>query len=351
MTMKKVLAIVIAVAVISACAGYFIWDSRSYVATVGNHRIDNHEYVFFLRAQKITTETEAGISNEMERNALWDTPVEGEDPKIIVMNQALENAKELKVQLIKAEQEKFKLSDENKKELLASLNVSLANREKADYVRNTLGLTLDQFRDMMLKSELVNQFAYDFMQKNSDAVPVTEAELKAYYSDYKDDIDEVTVSHLFISTEQEDLTEEEKQQKKLLAEDLFMRVQQGDYMASLISEYSEDRYTKDNGGTYSFTYSEADQQDYTLEFADWAFSVPVGSVEMIVSDYGYHIVKLEGKKSFEDKKEWIKNEIKSQKLNDYYYEKVQEWSRDPAFNLTKNEKVLQRITRKCFSDN
>ena len=348
--MKKILAIVLAVIVIAAGAGYFVWESQSYVARIGNHKIKNHEYIFFLRAQKLTTETEAGVSTEQEIRYLWETPVEGEDPKIIVMNQALENAKEFKIQLIQAEREGFRLSDTDKKEILNYLNTSLQNSQNVNYVRNALGLTLPQFRDMMLKSETVNRYANDYMQKNRETIVVTDEEIQTYYQENRTTIDEVTVSHLLISTEQAK-TDEQKQEKKALAESLLQRIEQGESMATLIQDYSDDTSSKDNGGLYTFTYAEMEDQEYTLEFGDWAFGSEPGDLVLLESQYGLHIVKLEAKKGFEAKKETMKSAVKAEKLNEFYYSQVQEWNRDPAFNLVKNEKILKKITDKTFMKN
>lgn len=347
--MKKILAIVLVV-ILAAGAGCFIWESQSYVARVGNKKIENHEYMFFLRAQKITTESEAGVSNAQEVRELWETLVEGEDPKTIVMNQALENAKEFKVQLIRADQDKFRLSDKERKEILNYLNTSLQNSENVQYVRNDLGLTLAQFRDMMLKSELVNRYAYDYMQRNRDAVAVTDDEVLAYYQENRDTIDEVTVSHLFLSTEQEGMTDAQKQEKRQLAENLHQRIEQGENMAALIRDYSEDGSTKESEGLYTFTYIELDALEYTEAFGDWAFSAEIGDLELIESPYGFHIVKLEDKKDLDDRRELIKSTIQSHKLNEFYYNQVQEWNKDPQFNLVKNERVLNRITQKSFPE-
>lgn len=348
--MKKILAVVLAVTVLAAGAGYLIWDSQSYVAKIENHKIRNHEYVFFLRAQKIKTETEADVTDEQEIRDLWETPTEGEDPKIIVMNQALENAKEFKIQLIQADRDGFRLSDAERKEILNYLDLSLQNSDTVSYIRDALGLTLPQFRDMMLKSELVNRYANAYMQKNRDTVEVTNEEIRSYYDENRTDIEEVTVSHLLVST-QNTQTEEEKQEKRALAEELYSRIEQGENMANLIMEYSDDPSSKENGGLYTFTYEGMGDNVYTLEFGDWAFGSEPGDLGVLESRYGIHIVKLEYRKGLEEKKEMIKSNIRAQKLNELYYEKVQEWKRDPAFNLVKNEKVLKKITEKTFMQN
>ena len=76
----------------------------------------------FLRTLK-TAEAEAGAYSEKEVKELWENPAGGEDPVAIIMNRALENAKEFKIQLIMAERERFKLSDS---ELAKSVNPLIA---------------------------------------------------------------------------------------------------------------------------------------------------------------------------------------------------------------------------------
>jgi foldase protein PrsA len=340
---KKIMAIWLAVLVIAAGIGYFVWESQSYVAKVGNWKIKNHEYIFFLRAQKKATETEAGVDDENEIAKLWETPVDGEDPRIIVINKALENAKEFKVQLIKAEQSKFKLSDQERREIIRNLDSLLNNRDNVNYVKKELGLTLSQFRDVMIKSGLVSRYAYDFMNKNRDAVAVSDDELKAYYVDNRESIDEVTIICLFM----EAVTNEQKQEKKHLAEDLLKRIQQGEDMTVIVEQYG-DEASKEDGGLDTFTLSEAIKKGYEKELTDWVFSAGIGSVHIIETGTGFYIVKIEDKKTFEDKRELIKSAIKAQKLNEYYYSQVQDWINSPELSLIKNENVLSRITQRVF---
>ncbi len=348
--MKKILAVILAVIFIAAAAGYFIWESRSYVAKVGKWKIKDYEYTFFLRAQKRTTESKAGANNDAAVRELWKTPVDGEDPVAIVMNQALENAKEFKIQLIKAEQEKFRLSEKERREVMDYLNNTLKNPDNVNYVKNDLGLTVAQFRDMMLKSELVGSYSYSYMQKNRDAVSVSDEEVKTYYDENRESIDDVTVRHLLLRTDIEGLTVEQKREKKELAENLKKRIENGEDMAALVKEYSEDTGSKDSGGVYTFTETEAIEKGFAQEFADWSLNAEIGDLEIVQTKFGYHIMRLEGKQALAEKMEQIRSTLKAEKLSEYYNSQVKEWSKDPAFNLEKNEKVLNRITKKNFPE-
>lgn len=341
--MKKIMTIVIIAAVIVAGIVYFIWDSNSYVAKVGGQKIKNYEYTFFLRTQKQVTEYEAGVTDAQGKKELWETTVDGEDPVVIVMNQALENAKEFKVQLIKANQAKFKLSDSERKEINQYLNDWLQIAENKLYVTEDIGLTLTQFKDMMMKSQLVRAFSYDFMQKSSDNVSVSDDESEKYYNENRNSFDDVTVRHILISTDS-DMDTVQKDEKRKLSEDLLERIKQGENMSELVKVYSDDAGSKDSGGVYTFKYSEP----YVQEFKDWAFNAEVEDIDIVETQFGYHIIKLEHRSNFEDKKELVKSQLKAHKLNEYYQSKVTEWINDPKFNLVKNEKVLNKITKKTF---
>ncbi len=164
---KKISVIIIAVIVIGTLIGYFIWESGNYVAKVGNHKILNHEYTFFLRTLKKTAEAEAGAYSEKEIKELWENPAGGEDPVAIIMNRALEYAKEFKIQLIMAERERFKLSDSELSQIRQSLDNLLDDKEYANFLKNALGLNPRQYKDMMIKRKLVEKYVDNYLQTHS----------------------------------------------------------------------------------------------------------------------------------------------------------------------------------------
>ncbi|AGC69454.1 PpiC-type peptidyl-prolyl cis-trans isomerase [Thermoclostridium stercorarium subsp. stercorarium DSM 8532] len=342
--MKKALIIILIVVVFAAGVLYFILDSRSYVAKVGGQKIMNYEYVFFLNTQKRVTESEAGVNDEEEKKELWTNTVDGEDPVAIVMNQALEIAKEFKVQLIKAKEANFKLSDAERKEINQNLNNWLKNEENRDYVKNKLGISIRQFKDVMVKSQLVSRFAYDYMQKHSDAVTVTDEEAEQYYNENRKNLDDVTVTYIFVSAD-ENMDSGQKAEKRKLAEEILEKIRQGTDMASLVKEYSEDPGVNESDGTYTFKYS---SESHPQEVKDWAFGARIGDLGIVQTETGYYVIRLENRSDFEDKKELARSELKAKKLNEYYQNQVKDWLNDPYFNLIKNEKTLNSVTRKVF---
>ncbi|WP_252891085.1 hypothetical protein [Thermoclostridium stercorarium] len=69
---------------------------------------------------------------------------------------------------------------------------------------------------------------------------------------------------------------------------------------------------------------------------------------IVQTETGYYVIRLENRSDFEDKKELARSELKAKKLNEYYQNQVKDWLNDPYFNLIKNEKTLNSVTRKVF---
>jgi foldase protein PrsA len=111
------------------------------------------------------------------------------------------------------------------------------------------------------------------------------------------------------------LVEDEKTAKKVEKE-----IAEGGDFAKLAAEYSTDTETADNGGSLGY-FGKGNMVD---EFEDVAFDLDIGKVsDPVKSDYGYHIIKVTGKKeakkaNLEDSKEEIKETLLSERLQEEY---------------------------------
>ena len=150
--------------------------------------------------------------------------------------------------------------------------------------------------------------------------------------------------HILLSID-ENMTKDQKLEKRQLADSLLQRVDQGENMLDLVKEYSDDEVSKDGDGLYTFSYS----GQYARELKG-AFNAQIGDLDIVETQFGYHVIRLENRSTFENKKEHAINAVKDYKLNLYYQNSVKEWVKDPAFNLKKNEDVLNRITKKTFEN-
>ena len=110
------------------------------------------------------------------------------------------------------------------------------------------------------------------------------------------------------------------------------KLDSGGVFAELAQQYSEDPGSKEAGGDLGY----AGKGVYSPEFEDALFGLEEGDVSDIVqTEFGFHLVLLNKIKfpeipSLEDKREEIQKQLKEQKAENIYYEKVDEL-KDIAF--------------------
>ena len=141
-------------------------------------------------------------------------------------------------------------------------------------------------------------------------ITVTDDEISTYFEDNKDTFaqaEQVEASHI--------LVEDEKTAKKVAKE-----LAAGGDFAKLAAEYSTDTETADNGGSLGYF----GKGDMVEEFEDVAFNLDKNKVsDPVKTEYGYHIIKVTGKKeakkdNSEDSKEVIKETLLSERLQEEY---------------------------------
>lgn len=141
----------------------------------------------------------------------------------------------------------------------------------------------------------------------SEATEVSDKEAQNYYDKNKDEFFSIQASHILIQTKDDEgneLSDEEKAEKKAEAESLLKKIKEGSDFATIAKEYSEDSSATSGGDLGFFNKGQMVQ-----EFEDAAFALKVGEVtnELVETDYGYHIIMKTNEKyeEFEDVKEDI----------------------------------------------
>jgi peptidyl-prolyl cis-trans isomerase C len=163
----------------------------------------------------------------------------------------------------------------------------------------------------LYKSLVISKFLDENINKK---IVVTQDELGKYYSAHPTEFqhpDIVRTSHILIvpsgnSPEQDRLAKER-------AETLLARVKKGEDFAKLARENSMDGSASQGG---DIGLASKDRLDGA--YADAAFSLPVGGVTLIKSQYGYHVVKVtekkkEGLSTLEEIKDQLTEFLKGQK--------------------------------------
>jgi peptidyl-prolyl cis-trans isomerase C len=142
-------------------------------------------------------------------------------------------------------------------------------------------LGMDKSQDYVVNSELsnrkilVNLFLQDFMKKN----PVTEADKKAAYEEYKKELGdkEYSARHILVKTEAE-------------AKEIITQLGKGGDFAKIAKEKSLDPGSKEKGGDLGW-FSPAGM---VKPFSDAVASLKKGEVTAapIQTQFGWHVIKM-----------------------------------------------------------
>ena len=167
---------------------------------------------------------------------------------------------------------------------------------------------LDKDPDFKTSSELanrkmlVNVFLQDFMKKN----PVSEADTKAAYEDYKKELGdkEYSARHILVKTETE-------------AKDVLAQLKKGDDFAKVAKEKSLDPGSKEKGGDLGW-FSPAGM---VKPFSDAVTSLKKGETTSapVQTQFGWHIIKLVDTRaaqvpSYDKVKEGLERTLQQRKL-------------------------------------
>ncbi|WP_417889303.1 peptidylprolyl isomerase [Xanthomarina gelatinilytica] len=130
---------------------------------------------------------------------------------------------------------------------------------------------------------------------------------------------ERTVAHIMISNQKKDRPHDKPESR---INDIYLKLQQGEDFEALAKQFSEDQSSASKGGMLApFTGGQLS----SVEFENQAFALEhVGDISKpFETEYGWHIIKLYGKKpvaSFEDMKaeleEKVKRDSRSQLINE-----------------------------------
>ncbi|MFS0781866.1 peptidylprolyl isomerase [Bacillus sp. 1P06AnD] len=165
------------------------------------------------------------------------------------------------------------------------------------------GLTLDDFKNDIRNYLKVKQIL-------GPSIKITDKEMKAYYEENKDSFKQqaqVKASHILVDSETE-------------AKKLEEKIKSGEDFATLAKENSTDTASAKDGGNLGYFGT----GEMTEAFEKAAFAMKVGEVSQPVkTDYGYHIIKVTGKKeakqkSYDEVKDQIKDTLFEDKLNTEY---------------------------------
>jgi len=352
---KKAVIAVIALLVVALTVGGVVWYSyaTSYVATVAGEKITSNEYKYFLGSVKIQMENDAKLEDEASKKAFWDSKVEGVDARELAKQRALDSCKEFKIQLLKAKERGLFLNDKDMQEIENSITTLLSQMEQfnqaakntgvkimsaEEMFKDTYGITIGQYKEILKDLRLVFKFVEDEQKK----ITVTDEELENRYKENKDIFDKLTIRQIIFYTinpmTDVSLSEEDKKKVYDKAKAALERVNKGEDMEALALELSEDSGVEGNKGLLDINYTKAGDPAL-VNLVKWAFGHKVGDTDIVETNYAYHVVKLEKRTEYKDVVQNVKNAILSEKYN--YI--LKDWTEESQYDLKENEFALKRI--------
>ena len=318
-TIRMVFVAIVVLAVIGVAAGIFLFMYKPPVATVGGLPVQQYEFAYFMKTA--SQYYEGSSVEEMRANALQE-------------------AAGIKMRLAKAKELGIALTDEDTANRDSTINeiipyyAEMTGVTSNQYILDNFGITLAQYStildDMLLNDRLTQVLMDDVEVSDEDAMAVYEASPEHY--------NEATVRHILFTYE--GLDEEEprtKEASELMAQETLRRIIDGDDISSLAVTLTEDTASANTGGEYTFRQDEG----YAPEFLDWAFSHEVGDKGIVETEFGYHVMQLDARRSaFEDFKDEIVEELKLDAVEQQY----DEWIEDPRYEVVPNQKVIDTFT-------
>ena len=327
--MKRIIALMLSLMVTISLVGC---SSNKTVAIVDEQDLTLGNYEKLLALNKSSMEAYYGTE-------IWSTEIEdGKTYKDATKDMVLSSMITSEVIYLQAQKEKVAPTDKEVQEQIDSFNESIKNDEASQKEFKEMGIDEDFLRYQFTR-DLAN---INLQKKFEEDNKISEADMKKYYNENKDDYytDTVTVSHILISTqdsEGNELTGAKLAKAKKKAEEILAKVNAGEDFAELAKENSDDPGSAANGGELG-TYGK--ENNLVQEFSDAAFELKTGEVSGLVkTQFGYHIIKcterVDKQESYEDVKSKIKSTLMSEKYAEYI-EKLEKKS-----NIEKKEDIVK----------
>ena len=341
-TIKIIFTTIVVLAVIGVLLSIFLYVYRPAVATVGGLNIEQFEFTYFINA---VGGNNAGLPDKVGQQAI-ELATESKIRQVIAKEKGLAT-------LTAEDKESIKNQMEWIEQLPAQDTTGASRGMNGDeYLRSKLGISKSQYKKIFQAEIIENRL---IEQEREQIVVPEEDALAAYDEKIDTDYKEATVRHILFMyegkaaphahEEGEEHSEDEviapartNEESRLLAEQILERVKNGEDMAALVQEFSEDNDLT-NEGIYVIKPNES----YEPGFLEWTFDKDrqVGDAGICETSYGYHVMKLEGFRiiPFEEVSEDIINTIKTDELK-----KITDgWKNDPKYQIQKNDRIYESV--------
>lgn len=189
-------------------------------------------------------------------------------------------------------------------------NYNVTTDEVASQVILNYG-SVDAFKDVIrdsVRREMINENVMN------DIVSMDTGKIKEYFNEnidlLKDSYEKASARHILVETEEEALNIKNMIENEELS------------FTEAASKFSIDTGTKDNGGDLG----EFSREQMVPEFSNAVFDSEIGVItDPVKSDYGYHLILVDYKTSFDTLEEFMESEAYPEFLEDYKNTQFEKW--------------------------
>ncbi len=294
-------------------------QSEDVVAEVNGEEISVED---FMNEYEISKK---GVIAKFGDDILDEVGPDGQTLRDSIKNTTVEN---LILQRV-IEQEAKKMSIEITEEELDSSFAEFIESEGGEENYNNYleenEISDEYMRSMMAQQLMLIEYQTAFIEETE----ISDEEGQEFFEENKESLVAINASHILLSEEEE-------------AKEILARIENGEDFAELAKEESLDSGSAVNGGDLGY-FSKGKM---IPEFDEAAFSLEEGEVsDLVKTDIGYHIIKLEDKKDNYDE---LKDKIINMMKHDRFEETVTELRENADVKIY--EEVLAEIDSEEVKD-
>ena len=214
----------------------------------------------------------------------------------VIKEQVLEKLILEKIILDYAEKNEIAVTEEEVNEQVNNYKEVLESKEKYKEFLTENNMTEEYFKEGIKKEMIIDKYRVNYIE----GLKIDEKEAKKHFEENKDNYIKVRASHILVETEEK-------------AKEVLEKINNGEDFHALAGKESIDTATSVKGGDLGYLV-----KGMIPEFDDTIFSLEPGEVsDVIASDYGYHIIKIEERlEKYEDAKDYVLEELKNKKYNE-----------------------------------
>lgn len=343
-TVKWIVAIVIICAVAVFLANINGLSVTRTIATVGDNKVTEAEYKYYLEMIKEQMLAEAGNPEEKD---FWNTEIDGKKASEVAKERAMNEFLCTEIAVLKAKDAGISLTDEQIASARSIINAGdAATKEQVKELEKKTGVDAQLLASIMEKTILSGSYYQSLLQQENTPIAVDKEKALA-----KANEEFAVVKHVLLTNTPQEATEEfdadqyaQDAQKK--ADEVLAKAVSGDNFEKLIEEYGQDpgMQSNHNGYIIDSTGAMLDGSGSMIpEFTQGTFAVKAGEVNpsLVASSYGWHIIKRYPLPTSGEDYE----AILSAATSDAEYDAYQEYllGLKDGLNIVINEKIFQKI--------